>query len=375
MEIPIIIVVLVLISFALLLSFAVRKKNDVTHDKTRLPSTNSNFITKNKVQFEDLTEVIQALEHISNSEIQKINMAISGKGKPIIDTIKYVKESNTYLVKFTSEGQNLLGMNKAEFVKKGDNLVPQLRVKGKFSEHSTMLTKNKQVFSKLTNVANMVVSVAHIISGAEQMKELNKISSGVTFLIQDRSNELKAHLESIFDYIEELELTADEEFKDQELRRLSKELYKLRSHWNRNLQSKLNDIENEHHNGFFRTWFGWGKNKRDESMTSKIANGAEEIIMMRMSLMLHMIVFNERGELDVFQKKILPKELNKIKKTRQLLEEKTEYITATFEGSDESLGQIQSYYDRTILEFDYISTDRIVAKKNLTGLEEVEIEN
>lgn len=295
---------------------------------------------------------------IAEDRIGLLNSILPETFNGIVQSTSYLAENDTYLVEFSKKGRELLSSEHAVFAKKGNKFVPQLKVNGKYFEHAQLAGRGKDVIRVLSKVSALAVSAAHIISGADLAKKLNEINGKLDLIIEDRTNELYSELEAILKYAIELKLLDDDEYSKNELRRLSKDIYKLRARWKLRLISRLNRIENEHDVSWIKKFFSREKT-RDKKMLNKLSQGQEEILMVKASINLQLALAEERGETEIFLKKILPAELKELNEVGVLLEEKSEFINDKFESDGISAELVKDDFNNVIEQFKMLTYDEV----------------
>jgi hypothetical protein len=256
------------------------------------------------------------------------------------NSISYIRESGEYVVNFSKKGQKLLNADKYHLMKDGNGrLMPILKKNNKIIEQARLTNNTQRLISTASRLSAVIVSAAHIISGADNAKKLKQISKEIKHLIQVRKNDQLGKLESIFKHAKELLAHERTPETYMSIFNLSKEIHELRSTWRRDVEYKLFNIDNPENRNWFVKFFS-RKKTTDKIIYSDISNCEEELMLIEFSMLLHISLFDAIGKSDIFLTVSLPDELNQFRSTRSLLNEKRAYISLQFpELSAESIIQ------------------------------------
>lgn len=288
-----------------------------------------------KMSFEEIIGGSQLMETMSDTVMEDINKTISGRSVGLADSmikgIEYIQESNEYIVKFSKEGQKLLKSDAAKLVKKkSGKLIPQLKRGGKFVEHAELTGKGRKVLKNLSKVSTLAIGIAHIISGADMAKKMDKLLDDTGFIIADRENERMAELEAIYKTIKEMLLENNGTLSPKEVYQYTHKLYKLRSNWRRNIEHKLKQIKNPKNKFWVKRIFT--RKSDDKKVYKEISNCMSDFQKVRSSLYLQLAICYETDSLQNFQANMLESEIKDNERTLELLKSKGDYISGNFKN-------------------------------------------
>lgn len=352
-----IVIIALLIVVILILIFLVRNNRLSSENKLSVSSNNPTKplnISLKEIDVTDLMENGNLLQSISDNKLSELNSMLPEGMNGIIQSVRYLSSKNEYLVEFSKKGQKMLNAGGAKFAKKGKELIPELKINGKYFEHGKLVGKGKKTLEVMTKISAIAISTAHIISGADIAKKLKVIDKKLDLILADRTNELYAELESILKYANEAKLINDTSYTLEELRRISKDIYRFRSRWRLRLESELKRIDNLH-KGLLEDYFGIGKNRKDSDLMNQLSQFEEELKMIDASLALQLVIAEERGELELFQKEILPQEIKQLEKTKILFKEKINYISEDFEKESITRNELLEPMKNMIRKYDQLS--------------------
>jgi hypothetical protein len=158
---------------------------------------------------------------------------------------------------------------------------------------------NPSVLNKLSKVSTIVVSAAHIISSADNAKNLAKIDKKVSSLLVVHENSMIGDLEAIFETLQELG-RSDIVVSPEYLLDLKMELKKLRSAWIRNITHGLKMIENPKQRSYLTKIF-----MRKKTAASKMASDVQEFsiaaLYIRKCLQLEELIEAELKQYGVYE--------------------------------------------------------------------------
>jgi hypothetical protein len=241
-----------------------------------------------------------------------------------------VMEQGTVIARFSKEGAKLLKAKElrlmgatsrnpvATLINSSGRTVENARVMGP-------LTKGTRVAANLTVAA---VAVAHIVSGADIAKKLNKVDAKVDFLVAAHRIDQIAKVEGVFRQARELVHLGLNEQRQAELHRLGRELFEVRSAWRREITHHLGNLHRSEESanwliGFFQ---GRARKGKDAKVVDVVQARDSEIQLISGSLAIHLALARAAGTLDTFLQVSLPDELAELKRVRLLLLERRDFI-------------------------------------------------
>lgn len=235
-----------------------------------------------------------------------------------------VMEQGTVIARFSKEGAKLLRARELRLVvdASGKRLPTLVNSSGKFVENARVmgpLTKGTRVAANLTVAA---VTVAHIVSGADLAKKLNKMDAKVDFLVAAHRIDQLAKVEGVFRQAKELIHLGLNEQRQAELHRLGRELFEVRSAWRREITHHLGNLHRSEESanwvvGFFQRRTRKGK---DGKVVEVVQARDSEIQLISGSIAIHLALARAAGTLDTFLQVSLPDELAELKRVHLLLD-------------------------------------------------------
>ncbi len=285
----------------------------------------------------DPQKFIEASEECAKNQISKSLENYYGDGVSIAVNALELSGSNAELIVTVSKnGKELLKSGKVVFAKtRSGQLLPKLRdVKtGRFTE----TLKTKGVFGKAGKAANLaaiVVSVAHIISGADTVKRLKEIDTKLNKLIAFHEFDKLATLERIYSQAGELLLSPLNAKKKEILWACRGELRELRNAWRRQAEYLLSQTYDPSQKGGlekfwegFKGFFG-AKNKDGEKVHADISKATPQLSLIEYTLRMEYSLAVVSDTLLQFQFS-LEKEMQDFENLSSLLDEKQELIRSS----------------------------------------------
>jgi hypothetical protein len=227
------------------------------------------------------------------------------------------------VVEFSKAGQRLLKAKELRIPLSGGKQLPKLiDASGKYVESAKEISKIAKAGTKLANVAAIVVSAAHMISGADISARLKEVDRKLDFLIAARSLEQTARLESVFLQAREIIHLYDGDKRSEKLHDLNRILFETRSTWRREIQYHLaNNQASEKSSSWLTSWFKNGSiDKKNKTSIKAIARSEVEMQMIHCSLSLQLAIACTAGTQDVFIKHSLPEELKQLEQMSHSME-------------------------------------------------------
>lgn len=201
----------------------------------------------------------ESMLSVSFDEAMRINPLLEQLGKQVqFDLVKHIashggdvlasalagaaiiSERGTVVVKFTAEGAKLLKAKELRFMGNVPSLVNKA---GRTVENAKLtgpLTTGTRVAANLTMA---VVTVAHVISGADLAKKLNKLDSKVGFLVAAHRIDQLARIEGVYRQAKEILHMEQNDHTRWELHRLCRELFEVRSAWRREISFHVGNLK------------------------------------------------------------------------------------------------------------------------------------
>ncbi len=228
----------------------------------------------------------------------------------------------------TEKGNALLKSGKAEliFETQSNKLLPAIRDSKTKEFIEQFKGKAPDLSSKVVNLTNAVVNVAHIISGADLAKQLKAVNKKLDYLLACRKMDQFSRLEANYNTAREIFSSSLNKVDRTEIRRLHQENMELRYIWRQEIEAKLSDIENPEN-------YNWFKKKitRQKTINKKISSGLSELEN-ELSLIDFSITYDIaltsvlKDEKNYFLNKTLTEEIKRLSNLSTLLTEKASYI-------------------------------------------------
>lgn len=313
----------------------------------------------------DPQKFIEASEECAKNQISKSLENYYGDGISIaVNSLRLKGSSTEMLVTASKNGKELLKSGKVVFVKtKSGKLLPKLRdvETGRFTES----LKAKGALGKAGKVANLaaiVVSVAHIISGADTVKRLKEIDTKLNKLIAFHEFDKLATLERIYSQAGELLLSPLNAKKKEILWACRGELRELRNAWKRQAEYLLSQTyDPSQKGGLEKFWEGFkrifgAKNKDGKKVHADISKATPQLSLIEYTLRMEYSLAVVSDTLPQFQFS-LNKEMQDFKNLSSLLEKKKDLIGSSDKKLD--IGHVQMGLREMIDNYTNISTQQL----------------
>ncbi len=313
------------------------------------------------VSFDDAMQVRPLLGELGKqAEFSLIHHLVSHGGDMMATALSgatVVMEDGAVLVRFTKEGAKLfkakelkLMGNSATLVSKSGKIVENARVMGP-------LTKSTRIAANLTVAA---VTVAHIVSGADLAKKLNKLDLKVDFLVAAHRNDQLARIEGVYRQAKEI-LHMEQNVQTRgELHRLGLELFEVRSALHREIGHHVGNLHKSEESlnlvvGFFQ---GFSRKGKDQKVAQTVTARDVEIQLISGSIAIHIALAQAAGMLDIFLQVSLPDDLAELNRLRMVLSERRDYIHEKHPELRDSVSEACAQLDDVIRIYDSMVVPR-----------------
>jgi len=294
-----------------------------------------------------VTPLINSIATCADSGKRQLIAARSGDlatlGFQITDI---VASRGDLIVSFSQKGAALLKSGELRLMKDASGtFIPKLlNSSGKIVESGRAVKSAAQLTRLAANLAASVITAAHIISGADLSKKLDRVGNKVDFLVAARRISQMSRLEGIFRHARELAHLSDGDYTRQQNHMMGRELFELRSEWRSELVYRLENIHRPEEGNWLTAWFhSLARKSKDKKNSQDISRSEAEIGLLDVSLAMHTALAQGAGTLDVFLSVSLPDELEAIHHARDLLWEKRDIIR---EKHSDSRGTVLATVDR-----------------------------
>jgi hypothetical protein len=267
-----------------------------------------------------------------SSEEQVIQQFAARLGDGVVtgaNAIKFIQSTGEYVVEFSKQGRELLQVGQATLMKSKETgrMIPKLiGLDGRIIESGKEVGKLSSVAGKVASLSSIIIGAAHIISGADVAKKVAQVGRDVQFLVQARQNEKVAKLEAIYHSAQQILAEPLSEHARWELRRQMREIAEVRATWRRDLETKLERVNDPNSIGFFHHYLRT-QHSKDKQVASGISVCQEDLVMVEVSMVMQIALAQPIGDLDVFLTRGLPSELSLLRQTAQLLHGKAAFIS------------------------------------------------
>ncbi len=307
-------------SFISKICAAIKKKTSAPRPATLTVPDLRQISFEQCLQVTPLIEIYQSraqehyLRELSKYVAPSVSVALQGASLGI--------QSGTMVVEFSKAGQRLLKAKELRIPLSGGKQLPKLiDASGKYVENAKSISRVAKAGTKLANVAAIVVSAAHMISGADISARLKEVDRKLDFLIAARSLEQTARLESVFLQAREIMQLYDGDKRREKLHDLNRLLFEGRSTWRREVQYHLATNRASEKSSWLTGWFRNGAiDDKNKKATEAIARSEVEMQMIHCSLSLQLAIACTAGTQDVFIKHSLPEELKQLEQVSHAME-------------------------------------------------------
>ena len=310
----------------------------------------------------DPQKFIEASEECAKNQISNSLENYYGDGISIaVNSLRLKGSSTEMLVTASKNGKELLKSGKVVFAKtKSGKLLPKLRnvETGRFTE----TLKPKVALGKAGKAANLaaiVVSAAHIISGADTVKRLKEIDTKLNKLIAFHEFDKLATLERIYSQAGELLLSPLNAKKKEILWFRRGELRELRNAWRRQAEYLLSQIHDPSQKGIIKKLWDkmtGGSSRNDRIVYSEISRATPQLSLIEYTFRMEYSLAVASDTLPQFQFS-LDKEMQDFKNLSSLLEKKKDLIRSSDKKLD--IGHVQMGLREMIENYTNISTQQI----------------
>ena len=228
----------------------------------------------------------------------------------VIQAVSLAKDRNalTIAYEFSRRGMRLLKTGEAVIPLRdgGNYLMPMLsdRETGRFIE----LAKARRIDpSKLAQISSIVVSTAHVISGMDVVRKLEKLDRKLDVLLQGREIDQRVELEAIYQMARERLSGPVGAFDRQDMLRWRQDLYRLRAIWREELHELINSAPNPSDKKYF-DWGTWRQKGREGKIREHVIDGAQKIRLARVAFVVDLCLAYETDTMAQFVTRTAPDE-------------------------------------------------------------------
>lgn len=256
-----------------------------------------------------------------------------------------VMENGSYAVRFTEAGAKLLNAQELKFLTDtaGKRLPTLVQASGQITENARIIGPLAKGTRIAANLSIAVVTAAHIISGADVCKKLNKLGEKVDFLVAAHRIDQLARIEAVYRQAKEILHLPQTDQTRMELHRLGRDLYEVRSAWRQEILFNLNTTQKteESQNKLVAWCQSWSRKGKDGKVSYAVSRAESEIQLINSSFAIHLALAQSAGTLDTFMQVSLRDELEELDRVAQLMNERISWI-------DEKHPELKSQMSETI---------------------------
>ena len=307
-----------------------------------------------KLSFEESLNVDHFIDELRDYSLKNVNEIFkeiydiknaAAKSFRLIEKVKAAVNPDKITWELSEQGKALLKKKNVEWARQNETgkLLPRIlnQTGGKAGKMLKGVDANK--IAQLTKLATIAVSAAHIISGADQVRELNLLDRKIDYLLAARKIDQLSKLESNFYLAKELLATAPDEMNKSKILDLHREVIEMRTNWRNEIEQKLKHIEDPGSKSFFDTFFT-SRKSRDKQVYSELSQFEEEIALIDFSLIYDIALCESIGHIN----SSLKTEINRLEKTKNLLREKAKYLSGSKAKEKQKLDIQIDQFDRII---------------------------
>ena len=302
-----------------------------------------------EVSFTDAMRVIPLLSKVSKQAQFTLRGHLVSHGCDVLagalGGASIIMNRGTMVVRFSEKGTKLLGAKELVLMKGG---VPTLvDASGRIVENARLLGPLATSTRIAANLWMAAVTVAHIISGADIAKNINKLDAKVDFLVAGRRINQLARIEGVYRQACEILHLEQNSYTQWELHRMGRELFEVRSEWRREIAYHVGNVQKTEESdnwlvGFFQ---GLSRKGKDEKVAAAVSARDAEIQLISGSIAIHLALSQAAGTLDTFLQISLPDEIIELERVRSQIHERRDYIHEKHPALRDSVSAVCSQLD------------------------------
>ena len=286
-----------------------------------------------ELSFDQAITVSPLLIELKNMAVEELNrkiqFTIPEAANLIIQALDFSYKRGTFAFELSKNGQLLVKLGEATPYAESGKLLPHIRSPetGKIIEQ--FKGADFQLASKLASVSSMIVGAAHIISGADISRKLDRIQEGVSFLVAARKIDQLADLRSIYEYIRELLSLEKTSETEQDLKKEVRHLSKLRYTWINEIEFHLHQIsckDSYESKSWLKKLFSREK-KANQEIANKLTPFSIELQLIDFTLAMELLIYEYCGISNYLSEVRMADEVTKIQKIKRLFNEKSSLLT------------------------------------------------
>lgn len=318
----------------------------------------SAFLTQTKtaiseVSFDDAMRITPLLGEVGLREQSNWCAHLASHGCDVLAAAlagaTFVMDKGTYIARFSKEGMKLLNAKELKFMKDaaGNRLPTLVGSANKAAENARLLGPLANGTRIAANLTVAAVTIAHIVSGADIAKKINKLDAKVDFLVAGRRIDQLARIEGVYRQAREILHLEQNSYTQWELHRMGRDLFEVRSAWCREISHYVGQLQRteESENRFVGFFQGMKRKGKDEKVASAVSARDAELQLISGSIAIHIALSQAAGTLDTFLQVSLPDEIAELERLRGLIHERRHFIHEKHPELRDSVSSICSQLD------------------------------
>lgn len=196
------------------------------------------------------------------------------------------------------------------------------------TKHFLELAKGKPLhLLKLAQVSALIVSAAHVVSGMDVVRRLEKIDRKLDILLASRVFEQRALLREVYMMSRE-RLTGElTDFDRMQLLKYRGDLLRLRGNWLEELRHAVRHAPDPDKVIWINRKTKWGRARREKKLHSELLKNVERLKLYRFATVLDLCLAQSTGTAHLFLEHTLPDELGQWSPVASAFVALTEKIT------------------------------------------------
>jgi hypothetical protein len=360
-KLTIVLTIILFASIAIIIMIGLRKRepeacNDLllpipSNTDSIIPHSNRNIESPIlSCTFEEALSSTDFLTDLQRCTLLNLNNRIISEpgdaGSITFQSIRMLESKRELVVRWSRGGEKLINEGKAKIATQFESgkKLPFLRSTedGKVMEMMKGVSKSS---ARLAQVSALVVSSAHIISGADLAKKIELVSKDVKFLVAVRQIDQMSKLEGLYAHARAIISNPINESAISELRHISEELTNLRSQWRREVGHVLHQVQDPSKRNWFKRKLSRNRTQ-DRKVLNQVTPLARQMALIDFSLQLELAVSDVIGSGSYFLFNVLPEEMNKLKLINEEFRNKLTYITRKSEYELQEATRMLGYCER-----------------------------
>lgn len=331
------------------------------------PITDLSFEEALDIQTFDNSLVEKALVTLNENFLKEFGTKNLTYLDNISSSVKKIKDGVVWEI--SDKGKKLIKTGKAKFIlhKKTGNLLPVIQdaKTNKFIEQFKGRPLN--MGSKLAKLSNVLVNCAHIISGADVSKKIKLLDKKVEYLIAGRKIDQLSKIEANYNLARELLFYSLNGNDISTLKLLHKDNLELRSVWRREMELKLDKIEDPNNISWIKKRFSRQKTRDKKAKQSIIECEFEkEIRLIDFTISFDLALCHAIGNSNAFINTSLSDEIKRLNEIGKILNKKKSYIKIISENDDvESVIKYLDYVNEKYSSFVPVDDSQDMIEDNL----------